>query len=436
MKILSSIALAAACLLPVSLSGQNITVTATLTDGQGIVQKTAYLHWQLWNCGNNVPMIQGSNAIVAQQFDMRANPSTGVISGSVYGNDQILCGNIYSTQWIVTQFKASGQPGGQPQYYCLTGDTTFDPSVTQPCQIVPPPPGYILQFDNPIQSQTLTQPAGTEMNFVGTMNFCSATVECGGGGGSGDVNAAPAGEAAYYAGPGTAAEVSGTSNLEFSGTTSQFPNGAVEVGASPPTACGTATACIATATSTGSVTPTSGQNTLRFSSSQVLCSINGGSESVCGGSGGGGNPTLDNCTPDQTGNSFYSVVYSGIAYLANWQFVPGTTTGIYCQVYIPTAATGATLVVDIWAADSTAGHTANFTSCDHVVNSGAVTVPALSCGPSQTFTTTSTANNRVTLTFSINSTLSNGSLLFLYLYTSAVGTQPSSNLVVYPHFIL
>jgi hypothetical protein len=31
----------------------------------------------------------------------------GVISGNVFGNDQILCGNVASTQWVFT-----------PQIYC------------------------------------------------------------------------------------------------------------------------------------------------------------------------------------------------------------------------------------------------------------------------------------------------------------------------------
>jgi len=177
--------LAAVCALSLAALGQGVTVTATLTDGQGIPQKTSYLHWQLWNCGNNVPQIIGQPyAMVAQQFDMRANPTTGVISGSVYGNDQIECGNVLSTQWIVTEFKSSGQAGGQPQYYCLTNGESFNPATTQVCQVVPPPPGYILLFGNPIQSQTLDQPLGTEMNFQGTMNFCSATVLCAGGEGA------------------------------------------------------------------------------------------------------------------------------------------------------------------------------------------------------------------------------------------------------------
>jgi hypothetical protein len=58
-----------------------------------------------WNCGNNVPQVGGNPlAIVAQQFDVRANPTTGLITGSVYGNNQILCGNVLSTQWLVTEY--------------------------------------------------------------------------------------------------------------------------------------------------------------------------------------------------------------------------------------------------------------------------------------------------------------------------------------------
>jgi hypothetical protein len=55
----------------------------------------------LWNCGNNVPQVVGNPfAIVAQQFDMRADPVTGIITGAVYGSNQILCGNVLSTQWL------------------------------------------------------------------------------------------------------------------------------------------------------------------------------------------------------------------------------------------------------------------------------------------------------------------------------------------------
>jgi len=131
-----------------------VTVTATMTDGQGNIQKTGYLHWQLFNCGTNVPQVSGGTptTVVAQQFDMRPNPSTGLISGAVYGKNQIFCGNVTSTEWLVTTYKSSGQVSGTPQYYCLTSPGTFDPAVTQPCSVTPPPPGVLSTyglFSNP-----------------------------------------------------------------------------------------------------------------------------------------------------------------------------------------------------------------------------------------------------------------------------------------------
>jgi hypothetical protein len=71
------------------------------------------------------------SAIVQQQFTMHAN-SSGLVSGSIYGNNQISCGNVQSTEWIVQQFKASNQPSGLPQYYCLNSPTSFNPSTAQP----------------------------------------------------------------------------------------------------------------------------------------------------------------------------------------------------------------------------------------------------------------------------------------------------------------
>jgi hypothetical protein len=166
----------------------------------------------------------------------------------------------------------------------------------------------------------------------------------------------------------------------------------------------------------------------------ATCTLGGTCSPV---SGGGGNPTLDNCTPDQTGNSFYSVLALTEYFYAAWQFIPGNASYINCTVYVPTAQSGATIVLDIAANDATAGHTANFQTCDGVINSGTINLgTALTCASAQTFTTTSTAYNRVTLTFNVQSTLSNGSILVVKIATATTGTQPTANMTVYPHFVL
>ena len=152
--------------------------------------------------------------------------------------------------------------------------------------------------------------------------------------------------------------------------------------------------------------------------------------------GGGGNPTIDNCTPDETGNSFPTVTSLTNYFLASWQFVFSTTTYFNCTVYIPTAQSGATVAVDVWSSDSTAGHTASITYADGVINSGTMNIGALTAAANQTFTTTSTANNRVTKTFNVQSTLSNGSILVIQIGTAPTGTAPTANINVYPHFVL
>jgi hypothetical protein len=169
-----------------------------------------------------------------------------------------------------------------------------------------------------------------------------------------------------------------------------------------------------------------------------VCSINGGAEAACnsGGGTGGGNPTLDNCTPDQTGNSFYSVTSLTNYFYASWQFVFNTSTYINCTAYIPSAQTGATIVLDIATSDGTAGHTASIQTCDQVINTGTINAGALTCASAQTFTTTSTAYNRVSLTFNVQSTLANGSILAVKILTTPSGTAPTGNLLVYPHFNL
>lgn len=78
-------------------------------------------------------------------------------------------------------------------------------------------------------------------------------------------------------------------------------------GASPPTACNGTNSCIALNTSSGSVTPVSGQNTIRFVGSNLLCSINGGVETSCSGGSG----TINNATA--AANAYYAAAGTTIS---------------------------------------------------------------------------------------------------------------------------
>src|ERR1700722_2548905 len=202
-------------------------------------------------------------------------------------------------------------------------------------------------------------------------------------------------------------------------------------GSSPITTSGAFTLSLPSTLTLSTTTNVPTGATLTIQSGGTLTCASG---STC--PSGSGNPTLDNCTPDETGNSFYSVNALTAYFQAGWQFIFNTTTYINCTVYIPSAATGATVVVDVWSADSTSGHTATITYADGVINSGTVNIGSLTSAAGQTFTTTSTANNRVTLTFNVQSTLSSGSILAVKIGTSPTGTPPTANLNVYAHLIL
>lgn len=202
------------------------TFTATLKNGTGSTVTTAYLHFELWNCGTNFPTVSGQPQTIVQfTFDLKANAMTGVITGTVLGNDVILCGNVASTEWIITPMFGQNQPFGPSHKYVIcdagippgqsfcsnSGFGTAAFASLNPTDGVPPPsPGFNPVYSNPVASQTVTEPIGSQFAFAGTLNLCSATVLCGGSGG-GSVTAATQYAMPYYANPGTDTAISGVS---------------------------------------------------------------------------------------------------------------------------------------------------------------------------------------------------------------------------------
>lgn len=162
------------------------------------------------------------------------------------------------------------------------------------------------------------------------------------------------------------------------------------------------------------------------------------SSADCGVGGGSGGPILSelqNCAPDQTGNSTYSQASLTAWIAGHWEFVKAQSSYITCVVRIPaTVPTNPKVIVEIAANDSTAGHTANFQTCDAVVTTGSINPASLTCAANQAFTTTSTAYQRSTLTFDVQSTLSANAMLIVKVATSTTGTAPTNNMFAWAYF--
>jgi hypothetical protein len=96
-------------------SQAQVTVSANLTDGTGATYRTAYLHFQLLNCGDNFPAVPSEpSLLVRDSFDIHPTLTSGLVTGTIIGNDQILCGNVASTWYHVT-----------PMVYAFAGTLTF-----------------------------------------------------------------------------------------------------------------------------------------------------------------------------------------------------------------------------------------------------------------------------------------------------------------------
>ncbi len=118
----------------------------------------------------------------------------------VLGNDQILCGNVASTYYLVMPMKDPTRAlrTGIPYVICSTNSSlgicsngnslgSFDMNTADPMTSPHPTPGFALIFANPLNNQTLTQPSGTTFYWYGNVDFTHANVTgiSGGGGGGG-----------------------------------------------------------------------------------------------------------------------------------------------------------------------------------------------------------------------------------------------------------
>lgn len=149
----------------------NLT-TGTMTSGVTNIYRTAYLHFQLVNCGDNTPIMPGTtNGIVQDSFDLHPSTPGSAIVGQIVGNDQITCGNVVSSYYVLTPMKDASHPlrDGEPFVICSAAATittcgnqaslgTFNIITADPMQQPPPVPGYVEIYGNPTNDQTINQP--------------------------------------------------------------------------------------------------------------------------------------------------------------------------------------------------------------------------------------------------------------------------------------
>jgi hypothetical protein len=156
---------------------QYANVSANLTDITGSSSGSAYLHFDLRNCGANFPVVKNAGFLPARTtYDFRPDPVSGLITGQVIGTDQILCGNVASTYYDVSLMKDAEQPiAPSPVSYLIAAGTNWTPAA-QPMSNPPAAPGFVYVFGNPTGSQVVTQPNGTSIQFVGAVDFSQAAV--------------------------------------------------------------------------------------------------------------------------------------------------------------------------------------------------------------------------------------------------------------------
>jgi hypothetical protein len=182
---------------------QYATVNATLTDGSGSFAPSAYLHFSLRNCGANFPVVSGQGFTPAKvSFDLKPNPSTGIVTGQVVGNDAILCGNVASTYYEVAMMKDPNTAFSPEMPFIIHSGTAWTPA-SQPMSNAPGTPGFAYIFGNPTAGHVITRPVtgsggtATATESGGAINSCTASGGTGytsapalvvsGGGGSGAI---------------------------------------------------------------------------------------------------------------------------------------------------------------------------------------------------------------------------------------------------------
>jgi hypothetical protein len=146
--------------------------------------------------------------------------------------------------------------------------------------------------------------------------------------------------------------------------------------------------------------------------------------------------SLGNLTPDSSSFASKAALALTNWNAGLWEFTPGQTASLFFTVKIPTdlgLVPNAMINLDIFCADS-GSHTADFSTADADLTTQGNLNVTLTATPVQMYVTPSSAYQRNTLSFPIQSAFSSGDTLVCQVKSAPVGTQPTSSMFVFPYF--
>jgi hypothetical protein len=106
-------------------------------------------------CGANVPRVFGTGTIAASTATYTAD-ATGLVTGTIWGNDVITCGGVMGGTRYNVSFITNGSRVGPVQCFQVIGAGPFNLDTAQPCVTVPPPPPPPGQGDYEFHNLTLS----------------------------------------------------------------------------------------------------------------------------------------------------------------------------------------------------------------------------------------------------------------------------------------
>lgn len=148
-----------------------VTVVGHTGDAGGSVTSGLVLHAQLANCGSNQPRVFGYFGIVKQSVDLLADPTTGIVAGTLWPNDVISCGNVTGSTEYLVSFIVDNVPQGPAQCFVVqSSQNPFNFDTAQTCTTISPPPGPTPPYDATFHNLTFTGLlTGPNAIFTGTV---------------------------------------------------------------------------------------------------------------------------------------------------------------------------------------------------------------------------------------------------------------------------